>query len=117
MSSRSSWTVAWQKLSVVNEAIFMPYLYHTNAPASVELDELRVHSWIRLRLLWGFRKRTSTAESNEEMRSSWNPNRQIHIYHSSEEMQAAKQRWLDTTGEIPVSQVEIAKGKGNTILI
>lgn len=66
-------------------------------------------------MLWGFRKRTSIVESNEEMQSNWKTNQQIHIYHSSEEMQAAKQRWLNTTGEIPVSQVEIAKGEEKTL--
>ncbi|KIM25768.1 hypothetical protein M408DRAFT_203865 [Serendipita vermifera MAFF 305830] len=76
-----------------------------------ELDTLKIHSWLQLRMFWGQRKPTSTTSTQEASTgtsstevnfqpSNWVPHRQVHLYHSAEECENARKMRMDTLGEV-----------------
>lgn len=83
-----------------------------------ELDTLKLHNWAYLRMLWGQRRRenasnplsgsASASTKNPETKpepsdlplSTWEPHRQVRVYHTMEECQAARKKRLDTIGEV-----------------
>ncbi|PVF95009.1 S-adenosyl-L-methionine-dependent methyltransferase [Serendipita vermifera] len=92
------------------------------ALADKDMDELKVHSWIRLCLLWGIRRpldqdqgQATTEVISEEnptqnQRSNWQSSRTIHVYHTQEESMAARKRRLETIGEVVEPQVLLTEG-------
>jgi len=82
---------------------------------STELDSLKIHSWVRLRMLWGQRNSvpapvSSTPDASTGVPtytgttkiqpSTWRPHPQVHIYHSAEESLQARKARLDAMGEL-----------------
>ncbi|KIM25780.1 hypothetical protein M408DRAFT_204068 [Serendipita vermifera MAFF 305830] len=80
-----------------------------------ELESLNIHSWQRLRLLWGKRNGvdpplgpTASSPTGAETGSNsldlspstWVPHKQIHIYHTLEDAQKARKQKVDTIGEV-----------------
>lgn len=79
------------------------FLKESTSKANAELDTLSVHSWLRLRMLWGARK-SDDPEAAPAPRTQWQPHPQIHIYHTAEESYAARQKRQETMGAKPTPQ-------------
>jgi len=76
-----------------------------------ELDSLKLHSWKRLRMLWGLRNDVDAVvpvgSAATEARpqtllqpSAWVPHQQVHFYRTPQECQDARNKRMDSIGEV-----------------
>ncbi|PVF95011.1 S-adenosyl-L-methionine-dependent methyltransferase [Serendipita vermifera] len=86
------------------------------AKVDEEMESLKVHSWLRLCLLWGRRKPLDSVSNTEgatplvAKKSNWQPFRTIKIYQTQGESLAAKKLRENTVGEL-VEPLVSQKGK------